>query len=159
MLTDVARGVKFDFVGNGKPYQMSWTAGAWSGGFLALDRNGNGKIDNGTELFGNFTPQPPPKKGALPNGFAALAAYDLNHDGVIDANDAIYSKLLIWVDRNHNGISEPNELTTLAQAGVKSISVNYTLSQWSDANGNLFRYKSTIHDKTPDTTVYDVLFG
>lgn len=156
-LTDAKDGVKFDFQGKGDKDLISWTAANWNGGWLALDRNGNGKIDNGTELFGNVTPQPTPAKGALPNGFLALAVYDLSHDGVIDAKDPIFSKLVIWIDRNHNGISEPSELISLAQAGVKSISLNYAASQFKDANRNTFRYKSQISDATKDSTIYDVV--
>lgn len=161
-LTSVANGVKFDFFATGKPVQLSWTAAKWEGGFLALDRNGNGRIDNGTELFGNVTPQPTPASGKK-NGFLALAVYDLpanggNGDGWIDAQDAIYSKLVIWVDLNHDGISEPGELLTLKQAGIEAISLSYALSQWQDAFGNSFRYRSPMRTATnPAQWVYDVL--
>ncbi len=162
-LTDVTHGVKFDFAGKGNSVLTSWTAANWNGGFLALDRNGNGKIDNGTELFGNLTPQPTPAKGKAANGFLSLAVYDEpanggNGDGWIDEHDAIFSKLVVWVDKNHNGISEPGELLTLKQAGVQAISLNYAASQWKDAFGNLFRYRAQIRDNAPgNQVVYDVL--
>ncbi len=125
-LTSANDGVKFDFQANGKPNQYGWTAKGSSVGFLVLDRNGNGKIDNGAELFSNISPQPSTKQKKY--GFPALAVFDQpasggNHDGWITAKDAVYSKLRIWVDANHDGVSQPSELITLAQAGVKAISV------------------------------------
>jgi hypothetical protein len=161
-LTSAQNGVKFDFSGNGKFPQISWTAAGWNGGFLVLDRNGNGKIDNGSELFGNLTPQPT-TAGKKANGFLALAVYDLpanggNGDGWIDEKDAIYSKLLIWVDKNHNGISEPGELLTLKQAGVLAIELKYAQNTWKDAFGNTFRYSSQLRTTaSPNQVAYDVL--
>jgi len=144
---------------------MSWTAGAWDGGFLALDRNGNGKIDNGMELFGNVTPQPKPAAGKA-NGFLALAVFDQpanggNGDGIIDSRDAIYSKLVVWVDKNHNGISDPGELITLQQAGIQSISLKYDKNSWTDMYGNKFRYRASLMRSAPinpaQQWVYDVI--
>lgn len=157
-----AEGVNFDFSGTGKPIRLSWTTAGWEGGFLALDRNGNGLIDNASELFSNLTPQPA-TPGKVGNGFLALAVYDLpanggNGDGWIDAQDAIFSKLLVWVDKNHNGISEPGELLTLKQAGIQAISLKYSLSKWKDAYGNTFRYSAQSRTNTsPNQVVYDVL--
>lgn len=158
-LTSAANGVKFDIANTGVPIQIAWTANA-NNAFLVLDRNGNGVINSGAELFGNFTPQP---ASAHPNGFLALAQYDSNGDGVIDAKDPIYSQLRLWVDANHDGISQPGELHTLPEMGVYSISLSYSLSQRTDEFGNIFRYKAKINQGlTGESDVgkkaYDVFF-
>jgi hypothetical protein len=141
--------------------QVSWTDPAYQNAFLALDRNNNGTIDNGAELFGNFTPQPP---SSSPNGYKALAVFDDpknggNGNGFIDPGDAIYGSLLLWVDKNHNGISEPGELFSLAEVGVFAIDLSYTMDSYEDAYGNQFRYKAFILDKQglKDPRCYDVL--
>jgi hypothetical protein len=147
-MTNQQGGVNFDFYANGKPFRVAWTAPGVENGWLALDLNHDGKIDNGEELFSNVTPQPGLAGQHL--GFKALAQYDGpkfggNGDGVIDAKDAIYSRLLIWVDRNHNGVADPGELMTLKQAGIKSISLDYyNDASYTDANGNQFRYRARV---------------
>lgn len=165
-LTSAVNGVEFDMAGAGKTVQIAWTSAGSDDAFLALDRNGNGRIDDGTELFGNYTPQPAPGGGLPKNGWNALAVYDQpakggNGDGWIDAQDAIYSKLLLWVDKNHNGKSEPHELFTLRQLGIARICLSYTSSTWTDAFGNVFRYRSSVVHQNPylgqQDAAYDVL--
>jgi hypothetical protein len=161
-LTDVANGVNFDIANNGVDGQVAWTAPGSTNAFLALDRNGNGMIDNGSELFGNVTPQPP---STHPNGFLALAVYDQpanggNGDGKIDAQDAIYSKLLLWIDSNHDGISQPWELHSLPEMGIADIYLNYQFWWFTDQYGNVFRYRAAVTGAQgfhPGPWAYDVI--
>jgi hypothetical protein len=165
-LTSANDGVVFDIAGDGSPVKLSWTAGSSRNAFLALDRNLNGKIDSGKELFGNFTEQ---AKSADPNGYLALAEFDKpgnggNGDGVIDKRDAVFPKLLLWIDANHDGISQPTELYHLADLGIYSLSLTYKDSAHLDEYGNHFRYKGKVNPlgepnkDQVDRTSYDVFF-
>ncbi len=168
-LTSADDGVVFDIFGDGYPAKLAWTAASSGNAFLALDRNHNGKIDSGKELFGNVTAQPPCPDGGRSclNGYRALAEFDRpenggNGDGIIDDRDAVYSKLLLWIDANHDGISQPEELHTLAELGVFSISLKYRESRRVDRYGNEFRYRGWINvtaqeeDSPADPVTYDV---
>jgi len=158
-LTNINDGIKFDIYGTGHLIQMGWTALGSSNAFLALP-GVDGLVHNGTQLFGNHTPQP---TSSTPNGFSALGVYDDpanggNGDGIIDARDAVFASLRLWVDANHDGISQPEELHTLPSLGVTSISLNYKESRKTDQFGNGFRYRARVNGGDLGRTAYDVFF-
>ena len=121
-----------------------------SDGFLTLDKNGNGTVADAGELFGTYTG----------SGFADLAAYDLNHDGKIDAADAVYSKPKVWQDFNGDGVSTPDELHTLADLGIASISLNSHVIGGTTPQGTTLRAGSSF-TRTDGTSsaIYEVVFG
>ena len=124
-LTSYRDGARFDLLGNGRAVNTAFVTGGDA--FLAIDRNGNGVIDSGKELFGD-------QNGAR-NGFEELRKLDVDGNGVIDRRDPDFHRLLLWRD-NGNGITEPGELISLAEAGIESISLNYREVRQAASGGN-----------------------
>jgi hypothetical protein len=148
-LTSVAAGVRFDLLGNGAPVQSAWITGGDA--FLVLDRNGNGFIDDASELFGNVTDH-----RRFADGFAALAELDQNGDGRIDAADAEFAQLRLWVDADHDGLSTPQELVPLSFAGITALELSTTRpAEERDVHGNRIPLVSRFvrHDGTSGALV------
>jgi len=161
-LTGANSPVRFAMNPQREPVLMGWTAAGANEAFLWLDRNHNGRVTSGAELFGNFTPLR--NGGFAKNGFEALAEFDDNHDGVIDENDAIWSELLLWRDLNHNGISEPDEITPLGASDLTAIDLHDHWTGRGDTQGNSFRYESLVSIRSHSgqavhkQPVYDIFF-
>ena len=122
--------VLFDLNADGFRELTGWVKA--DDGMLALDANGDGKINDIRELFGD----------ALTDGFDELKTLDGNNDGVINASDAKFSQLRIWQDFNQNGVTETGELKTLAQLNIASIGLA-TVQSNVTSNGNLIRTAGT----------------
>lgn len=144
-LTGLDDTVSFDLDADGKPELLTWTAANSDDAFLAYDRNGNGRIDNGAELFGAVTPLSTGEKASI--GYIALADADLkenggNFDKFIGPEDKIFAGLLLWTDRNHDGLSDVSELQAAEEIGILRFEYDYiVMSNKRDRNGNRFLYK------------------
>ena len=155
-------GVEFDHLGIGKSVTTGWISGT-EAAFLVKGKASqfaSGKI-SGADLFGEGTKLSNGKKAE--HGFVALAQYDTNKDGVIDAKDAIYSQLSVWFDYNSNGEVDAGEMLALKDKGVDSINLSYSKLPISEAfsNGNDIRYKSAAlsKDQKVKANIYDVFFS
>ncbi|MGF9562975.1 VCBS domain-containing protein [Neorhizobium sp. JUb45] len=148
-------GVSFDINADGHKDQVAWTS---ADGILAYDLDGNGKIDNGSEVF-----TPSFNGGGHASGIAALATLDSNGDGKIDAEDDAFSKLSIWVDANHNGVSDDGELSGLLDHSIKSISLDTTSTEATeDGQVVLSQGHFTLADGSNGDFLevgFDTLFG
>lgn len=145
-LTPADRGVAFDIDGDGSVDQIAWTEPDSEVAFLAFDRDGDGRITSGRELFGDHT------LPGVPNGFEALRLLNLESNGGIErgsvsSDDPIYARLLLWTDRNHNGISEPSELRP-ARELISDIGLGYVPYARRDGSGNRFRFRGWVHVRT-----------
>jgi hypothetical protein len=148
-------GVSFDLNADGSKEQAGWVAGG--DGLLVLDRNGDGSINDGSELFGTGTTLANGSKAS--NGYEALAELDVNGDGVIDAKDAAFSKLQVWVDGNADGVSSADELKSLTDLGITKLSLTVKVDGSKD-NGNTIGLTSTFETTDGATHVAaDVWFA
>lgn len=159
--------VRFDIDADGSPDEIAWTRAEGDDAFLCLDRNGNGIIDDGSELFGYATLLLSGERAQV--GYRALA--DLDHpvlggnvDGKIDSADRTFQRLCVWNDRNRDGVSEPSEIQSAAAAGVVSLDYSYRTTGHRDSFGNWFRYVSRAEMRSRSGRLrswltYDVIFA
>lgn len=150
-LTSKDDGILFRPSPGANHIETAWTAYGTDDAWLVLDRNENGTIDDGSELFSCAAPQPDPPPGDTGNGFIALAEFDKianggNDDGLISKRDTVFNELRLWQDVNHNGISESSELFTLPALGLRKIDLDYKTSNKTDQYGNKFKYRAKVKD-------------
>ncbi len=136
----IERGIFFDHNGDYFAENTGWVAP--DDGLLVIDRDGNGLIDNGSELFGNNSILQSGKLAA--NGYQALQELDENQDGILDSNDALWQQLRIWQDSNSNGVVDNDELLSMDDAGVLSLSTEYSNSTYIDEHGNAHKQQGSI---------------
>lgn len=158
-------GVYFDVNADGIVDHVQWLRAGGDEGLLALDRSGNGVVDDGTELFGVGTPLALDGRNA-PNGFVGLAQYDLrelggNDDGFITAADAIWPQLRVWVDANADGVSTKTEMRTLREVGIVSLETIPRLRKVVDDAGNVIPYWgwASMQGRGGRATMVDVFFA
>jgi hypothetical protein len=134
----LAAGVQFDISADGNAVHTGWVSS--TDGLLVMDRNADGSINDGSELFGSATTLSDGTKAA--DGYAALSELDTNLDGIVSGADAGFAKLQVWVDANSDGVSSAGELKSLDAMGITSISVVAERNLSKD-NGNIIGLTST----------------
>ncbi|MDQ3314391.1 MAG: hypothetical protein M3505_07145 [Verrucomicrobiota bacterium] len=139
VISDLTDGILFDIMARGVLDHVAWPVSGRDA-FLVMDRNGNGLIDSGAELFGNRTSLV--SGGTAEHGYQALAELDENGDGLVDASDSAFSRLAVWQDNNRDGVSAPSELWTLPSLDVTSLEVHPKEARRKDRWGNLFQYRA-----------------
>lgn len=166
-LGEAGVGVYFDVNADGIQDHVQWVRPAGDEVFLSLDRNGNGIVDDGSELFGVGTPLLI-EGGTAPNGFVGLAQYDAvalggNDDGLITSADAIWNELRVWHDVNADGISLRSEMLTLEEAGRGLIALETIpkVRKYYDDAGNAIPYWAWVFidsARRKKTEMVDVFF-
>ncbi len=144
----IDNGVTFDFDGDGVSEATGWIAG--NDGLLVLDRNGDGLISDGSELFGEHTLLGDGTRSK--DGFVALAELDSNADGIISELDDAWSSLAVWRDLNQDGISDEGELISVEQLGIDSISLASVAGSGRDSYGNIHTAEASVSWKNGDST-------
>jgi hypothetical protein len=144
---NISSGVKFDLYADGEAINTGWVSSG--DGLLVLDRNHDGQIKDGSELFGSATQLANGQRAV--DGYQALRELDSNSDGVIDSQDAAFADLKVWVDGNSDGVNGEGELHSLSSLGIASINAQAQVDLSKD-NGNLVGLTSTY--QTTDGTTH-----
>ncbi len=148
-LSQAGEGASFDIDGDGTTDRTGWVAG--DDALLALDRNGNGTIDNGKELFGD-------QNGAA-NGFLELAKHDQNGDQKIDKKDSVYKALKLYRDLNGDGTIQKGEISSLSQMGIAALELRFMRSL-GETKGNTLLLEATFRREDGTTgRIGDFQFG
>ena len=152
-------GTQFDLNNDGNKVYTGWVKGA-NNAFLVQDLSGNGRIDNGGELFGSATLLANGKRAA--NGFEALKDLDSNRDGLLNNRDSKWKNLSLWFDRNYDAYTQYSELENLNRYQIQSINLNYIELLEMDEFGNQTRERSTyvrkIKGKNTPLMLVDIWF-
>ncbi len=143
-LTSVENGVLFDIDADGHLDRVAWTEAGTDVAFLAIDRDGDGRISNGKELVGDRTL---PGAASGPEALLQLARMHSGAWGVIDSDNPVFAELLLWRDANHNGVSEPGELQP-ADRELAGIGLGYERHRRLDTHGNQSRFRGFVHVRT-----------
>lgn len=150
--TDASRPVYFDLDADGYAEHITWTNPRTREAFLWIDLITNHRVDDGSELFGIGTLLPSGERA--PDGFAALAAYDDlgmggDGDGKITVNDQVWGRLRLWVDANHDGVSQATEVASIHRHGVVEIPLQYVVDRLPDPSGNYHFFRGTYLQRVP----------
>jgi hypothetical protein len=148
--TPLSDGVQFDLLATGSRIPTGWVGN--KDGLLVRDINHNGSIDSGAELFGSSTMLPNGEKAV--DGFQALAALDNNQDGLIDAADHQFTNLMVWQDVNQDGLSQEDELHSMEDLSIQSLSLGFTPVSQDDA-GNWIGLESSY--QTTDEEIHKLV--
>ena len=144
----LGQSVPFNLDGNGA-HPVDWVAPTYP--LLALDLNEDGVINDGRELFGTATVLKATQQRAA-DGFSALAQYDDDGDKLINQNDAVFSRLLLWFDRNSDGASQPSELTGLPFKGVTAIHLDAQGAPANSSANAFITFTSTFDEQDCSAT-------
>lgn len=139
-------GALFDINGRKSMFWLGWPLSA-DDAWLALDRNNNGLIDDGSELFGNTRMLQSGTNAR--HGYEVLAELDANSDGVVDTHDPDFGRLVLWGDSNRDGVCAPLELVPVFAAGIRALSLKFVESGEVDKHGNRFALQAPVTSSKP----------